>query len=336
MARLADKYGIYFHVDAAWGGPVIFSPKHRFKASGIELADSVTIDAHKQMWLPMGAGMVVFRDPHAAHAVRKSANYIIRKESHDLGKYTIDGSRAANVIFLHANMQIFGLKGFEVLFDQTVRTARYMARKITLSTNFELLVKPMTNILLYRWVPLSLRDKMFYGQLTDEDNDFIDECNRKLQDIQKLRGKTFVSRTTIKCPMYDQRGVVGLRVVIGNPLTVEADIDAVLEDQNSIINSSEVTHDFDHSSPGAIIQRGALGMDSPGMTRQVSLTTAPVKAQAYWTKVWESMTVAEKFIYDNSLEVFIDSLITPDDPGLPAEEAMRTGVARVLSDKARS
>jgi len=335
MARLADKYGIYFHVDAAWGGPVIFSPKHRFKASGIELADSVTIDAHKQMWLPMGAGMVVFRDPHAVHAVRKSANYIIRKESHDLGKYTIDGSRAANVIFLHANMQIFGLQGFEVLFDQTVRTARYMARKITQSTNFELLVKPMTNILLYRWIPFSLREKMFHGQLTDEDNELIDECNRKLQDIQKLKGKTFVSRTTIKCPMYDQRGVVGLRVVIGNPLTVEADIDAVLEDQNTIISSSEVTHDYDHSSPEAIIQRKNLGIEAPAMT------SAPVEeAFTYWTRMWDSMTVAEKFIYNNSIEVFFDSLITPDclitDPGLPAEEAMRAGVARVLSDRARS
>jgi hypothetical protein len=228
-----------------------------------------------------------------------------------------------------------------VLFDQTVRTARYMARKITQSTNFELLVKPMTNILLYRWIPFSLRDKMFYGQLTDEDNELIDECNRKLQDIQKLKGKTFVSRTTIKCPMYDQKGVVGLRVVIGNPLTVEADIDAVLEDQNLIINSSEVTHDFDHSSPEAMIHKDTLGMDSPAMTRQVSLTSAPAKvAFTYWSRVWESMTVAEKFIYDNSSEVFFDSLITPDclitDPGLPAEEAMRAGVARVLSDKARS
>merc|ERR1712166_1345415 len=140
------------------------------------------------------------------------------------------------------------------------------------------------NILLYRWIPFSLRDKMFYGQLTDEDNELIDECNRKLQDIQKLKGKTFVSRTTIKCPMYDQK------------------------------------------SPEAIIQRETLGIDSPAMTRQISLTSAPVQeAFTYWTRVWESMTVAEKFIYDNSIEVFFDSLITPDclitDPGLPAEEA---------------
>lgn len=337
MAWLAAKYRIHFHVDAAWGGPCIFSRRHRFKATGIELADSVTFDAHKQMWLPMGAGMVFFRDPHAVQAVQKSANYIIRKASHDLGKYTIDGSRSANAIYLHANMQIFGLRGFEVLFDQTVRTARYMARRITQATNFQLLVKPMTNILLYRWVPFSLRKKVFLQeQLTDEDHEFMDECNRRLQDIQKLKGESFVSRTTLKCPLYNQRAVVGLRVVIGNPLTTEADIDAVLEDQNVIINSGAITDDFDHNAPEAIIQRKVLcSMDAPEVTR-----ARPDVAFKYWEKLWDNMTSAEKFIYNDSIEDFFDALITPDclitDPGLPPEEAMRAGVARVLSERTKA
>lgn len=336
MAHLANKYGIHFHVDAAWGGPCVFSEKHRFKAAGIECADSITLDAHKQMWLPMGAGMVFFKDPHAAQAVRKSANYIIRKESHDLGKFTIDGSRAANAIFLHANMQIFGRRGFEVLFDQTVCTARYMARKIKQSTNFELLVKPMTNILLYRWLPFSLRGKYMGRQLTDEDNHYIDACNRKLQDIQKLQGRTFVSRTTISCPLYSNTSVVGLRVVIGNPLTVEADIDAVFAHQNEIINSGAITEDFDHAHSEAIIQRANLGIEAPNMTKDApaSLNTM----FGYWTKLWDSMSDAERFIYNNSIEVFFDSLITPDclitDPGMPADEAMRAGVARLLSKRA--
>jgi len=334
MAQLAVKYGIHFHVDAAWGGPCIFSQRHRFKASGIELADSVTMDAHKQMWLPMGAGMVLFKDPHAVNAIRKTANYIIRKESHDLGKFTIDGSRAANAIYLHANMQIFGLRGFEVLFDQTVRVARYMARKVVQSTNYELLVKPMTNILLYRWVPLSLREKYWQRTLTDEDNEIIDECNRKLQDIQKLRGKCFVSRTTITCPLYDHRPVVGLRVVIGNPLTTEADIDAVMEDQNEIINSGALTDDFSHYHPEAIIQRPNLSVEAPDLAMDDAYRTFK-----YWTELWDSMSEAEKFIYKSNIEVFLDSMVTPDclitDPDTPAEEAMRAGVARVLSERAR-
>merc|ERR1711937_623956 len=237
MADLAAKYGIHFHVDAAWGGPCIFSNLHRNKAKGIELADSVTLDGHKQLWLPMGCGMVFLKNPYAVNAVSKTANYIIRKDSYDLGKFTIDGSRGAQAIYLHANLALLGLRGYEVLYDRTVRIARYMARCILTSTDFELLVKPMSNILLYRWVPASLRSKASDASLTDEENEMINEANRKLQDLQKQRGKTFVSRTTINAPKYNQKPVVGLRVVIGNPLTTEADIDAVFLDQNSIIKS---------------------------------------------------------------------------------------------------
>jgi len=290
----------------------------------------VTIDAHKQMWLPMGSGMVLFRDPQVAQVVRKSANYIIRSESHDLGKFTIDGSRPAHAIFLQANMRIFGLRGFEVLFDRTVRVAKYMARKVMQSTDFELLVKPMTNILLYRWVPLSMREKYWDRQLTDEDNDYIDKCNRELQDVQKLKGKCFVSRTTIKCPLYNHRPVVGLRVVIGNPLTTEADIDAVIQDQLQIIKSGEVTEDFAGSDDEAVVRQ--VGAVAPDIAQDDADITFK-----YWTKFWDSMSDAEKCVFHNSIETFFDSLITPDclisDPGLPPAEAMQVAVAKALNER---
>lgn len=232
-------------------------------------------------------------------------------------------------------MQIFGLRGFESLFDQTVRTARYMARRVMQSTNFQLLVKPMTNILLYRWIPLSMREKAMGWNLTDEDNDYIDACNRKLQDVQKLKGKCFVSRTTITCPMYDHKPVVGLRVVIGNPLTTEADIDTVLEDQNEIINAGTLTDDFSHDKPEAIIERKQFSINTPDMVSDSADHTFQ-----YWTAFWdERMSKAEKVVYQNNLETFLDALVTPDclitDPGLPQEEAMRAGVAKVLQERAQ-
>ncbi len=59
IAKIAQENNIHFHVDAAWGGPIIFSRKHQHKLAGIEKADSVTIDGHKQLYLPMGIGMVL-------------------------------------------------------------------------------------------------------------------------------------------------------------------------------------------------------------------------------------------------------------------------------------
>jgi len=309
MALLAEKYNIHFHVDAAWGGPCIFSEVHRHKAKGIELADSVTLDGHKQLWLPMGAGMVFLKDPTAVSVVAKSANYIIRKDSYDLGKFTIDGSRGAGAIYLHANLQLLGLKGYEVLFDRTVRVAKYMARCIMRSQNFELLVKPMTNILLYRWLPASLREKAFQATLTDEESEFIDECNRKLQSLQKATGKTFVSRTTINAPKYNHKPTVGLRVVIGNPLTSYDDIDRVFWDQDAIIMSHVVTTDVS-TAPEAIIDRD-FGIPAPADKLEMR-KTSKAEFAGFWDAVWDRMTTQQRLIFNNAIEEFYDAMITPD------------------------
>jgi glutamate/tyrosine decarboxylase-like PLP-dependent enzyme len=57
LAALARREGLWFHVDAAWGGSALMSPSLGFHLGGIELADSVTWDAHKWLSAPMGAGM---------------------------------------------------------------------------------------------------------------------------------------------------------------------------------------------------------------------------------------------------------------------------------------
>ena len=61
-ARLTAAMSIWFHVDAAWGGSVVASERYRDVVAGIELADSVTIDAHKWLATTMGCGMIVVRD----------------------------------------------------------------------------------------------------------------------------------------------------------------------------------------------------------------------------------------------------------------------------------
>ena len=65
LADIAEREKISFHVDAAWGGPTLFSEKYKSLLSGIERADSVTFDAHKQMYVPMGAAMAIFKSEKA-------------------------------------------------------------------------------------------------------------------------------------------------------------------------------------------------------------------------------------------------------------------------------
>ena len=238
MAEIAGEANVHFHVDAAWGGPVLFSERHHRKLAGLDKADSVTIDGHKQMYLPMGIGMVLLRDPHKASFIEKQARYIVRPGSYDLGKRSLEGSRPGMALFLHAALNIVGRKGYEFLIVEGIRKAQYMADSIRARPEFELLTEPEINILTYRYIPEALREKAERRELTDADNNEINKFNVGLQKAQREAGRTFVSRTLWNTSQYGlDLSIVALRVVIANPLTKESDIDVVLNDQTEIAAS---------------------------------------------------------------------------------------------------
>jgi len=255
IADLAKEYDVHFHVDAAWGGPVMFSKEHRVKAKGIERADTVTLDGHKQLYTPMGCGMCFLRDPEGIRHIEKTADYIIRKDSYDMGKFTMEGSRPAVSMFLHANLRIMGVSGYGALVDRTIRLVQHMVTALRATGVFETVLDPMTNILLYRYLPEQVRAASLAGKtLTAEENALVDAANVELQTIQKRAGSTFVSRTTIFSPQQQTR-VVALRVVIANPRSSNADVDKTLEDQLQIVRSLNAAKslggDIPHSASAA-------------------------------------------------------------------------------------
>ncbi|MCC5666138.1 putative pyridoxal-dependent aspartate 1-decarboxylase [Nostoc sp. CHAB 5784] len=241
IAEIAQENNIHFHVDAAWGGPVIFSRKHQHKLAGIEKADSVTIDGHKQLYLPMGIGMVFFRDPYLASSIEKQASYTMRKGSFDLGKRALEGSRPGMALFLHAGLKLIGLKGYEFLIDEGIRKTQYMATRISAMPEFELLAEPDTNLLIYRYIPEKFRKAVANKQLTEKTNEMINDFNEDLQKMQRHIGRTFISRTTKNRINFDKEiTVTAMRAVIANPLTTEEDIDAVLNDQIQIASGISI------------------------------------------------------------------------------------------------
>lgn len=240
IAEIAQEANVHFHVDAAWGGPLVFSQQHRYKLAGIEQANSVTIDGHKQLYLPMGIGMLFLREPQMAQSIEKQASYTMRKGSFDLGKRALEGSRPGMALFLHAGLNLIGSKGYEFLIDEGIRKTQYMANKIRSIPEFELLAEPDTNLLLYRYIPKNLRELVAKKQLTEIDNLFINKFNERLQKNQRQAGRTFISRTMKTSNCFSQEiSIVALRAVLANPLTTEDDIDAVLQDQIEI--ASEIS-----------------------------------------------------------------------------------------------
>ncbi|KAJ3011097.1 hypothetical protein HKX48_007016 [Thoreauomyces humboldtii] len=186
IAGICASRRIHFHVDAAWGGPLVFSPEHARKLSGIQHADTVTVDGHKQLYTPMGIGLLLFKHPTTAHSIRKTANYVIRHDSPDLGKFTLEGSRPATSLHLHASLYLLGRDGLACLVTRSATLARQLSVRIRThpSRAFQALHEPETNIFLFRYIPLQLRAKVRAGErLTDVESATADECTRRVQSI---------------------------------------------------------------------------------------------------------------------------------------------------------
>jgi glutamate decarboxylase len=233
LADVAREHGAHFHVDAAWGGPTLFSRRHAHLLKGIERADSVTLDAHKQLYVPVGAGMVVFKDVQALSAVEHHANYVIRKGSRDIGKHTLEGTRTGMAMLVHSGLRIIGRRGYELLIDLGIDKAAQFARMIEQATDFELTTAPVLNLLTYRYVPLAARAIFARGTLAQKNaaNLVLDSLNESIQKEQRAGGKTFVSRTRLRSAAQGGQLLTVFRVVLANPLTTPKILADILEEQ---------------------------------------------------------------------------------------------------------
>ncbi|MFW6081826.1 MAG: pyridoxal-dependent decarboxylase [Desulfosalsimonas sp.] len=236
MAGICGKHGIHFHVDAAWGGPTLLSRKYKHLLAGIEKSDSVTIDGHKQFYMPMSCGMVYFRDPRVMDAIEYHANYVNRRGSVDLGIKSLSGSREANSLILDSALKIMGSNGYALLIDHGIKTAYAFAEEIRSRPDFELVTAPVLNILTYRYCPQKIRETLQTVQKEEKCriNRALNEVNRDLQRLQREAGYSFVSRTTLQNDPACPEDKVVLRAVIMNPMTDMRVLREILDEQENI------------------------------------------------------------------------------------------------------
>jgi len=240
LGEICAENSIHFHVDAAWGGPTLMSEKYSHLLSGIELADSVTIDGHKQFYMPMSCGMVYFKDPEIMDQVIYHAHYVNRPGSVDLGIKSPSGSREANSLILDSALKIMGSRGYALLIDHGIETAREFAGEIEKRPDFQLVTPPELNILTYRLFPASLQ-KQILGPDVEQAisiNEKLNKINRTVQRLQRETGNSFVSRTTLKMGNHLEQDKVVLRAVIMNPMTTIEILRKILDEQENIYKNT--------------------------------------------------------------------------------------------------
>ncbi len=256
LRRVADEHGAFFHVDAAWGGSVLLVDELRYLFHGIEKADSVAIDTHKLLYCPVSMGMVLFRNGKDINYLKHSSNYIIRPDSVDLGRFTVEGSRPFSALKPWATFKIFGSKGFKLLFEHANELTSVLRGLVEMHANFEPMNHPELFIFNYRFVPdkimqiiesiqiklnviegakeidKSERNKLY--RRLEKVNNILNDLNIELHKEIRKEDNSFVSRTMLDCPSYYFQHLVVLRAVTINPLTTPEILKEIVDEQNRL------------------------------------------------------------------------------------------------------
>ncbi len=152
LAVLAREAGLWFHVDASFGGALAFSDRHRDRLQGIEQADSVTFNPQKWLCVTKTCAALLVRDwAGMTDCFRTAAPYMTEDDDLiNLGEVSVQGTRHADILKLWLTLCHFGRQGCGELVDRSLALAACFRRRLEQRPELEAVVEPTLNIFCIR------------------------------------------------------------------------------------------------------------------------------------------------------------------------------------------
>jgi glutamate/tyrosine decarboxylase-like PLP-dependent enzyme len=214
IAEVARSNGLWMHVDGAYGALASLALAGAFR--GLELADSVSLDAHKWLYQPLDCGMLLYREPRAAQqAFSHSGDYTRSLLEDPVERFaffeeSLELSRRFRALKMWLSLRYHGMRAFR----ESIRTDLALARRLASAVD----ARPE----LERLAPVELSAVCFRhrgdGTRTDAE---LDRWNQELLLRVVRRGRVYLSNATL-------RGRFALRACLVNHRSTEADVDAVV------------------------------------------------------------------------------------------------------------
>src|SRR6266705_2592808 len=220
LAAIASENDSWFHVDAAYGGALAFSDRHKAKLKGIEHADSVTFDPHKWMFVPFACGATLVRD--GGRVLRDAFDITPEYLSEDRGgadvefdffRYGQMGTRRFSSLKLWMALKFMGREGYAAAIEKQSELTEYFAGRLDESSDFERVGEIETAVCCFRFLPKEIRDAEGPAQ---------DRLQQKLQQRIERGGEAWLTTTVL-------HGRRALRVNINSFLTERRHIDDLVE-----------------------------------------------------------------------------------------------------------
>ena len=228
IAEVAKEFGLWFHIDGAYGALAALDETKRPLFRGLERADSISLDPHKWLYVPIDSGCLLFRDEARARAAFsfEGADYIkVHEQNADeafaFWNYGPELSRRFRALKIWLTLRYYGVRRIAGAISEDIAVAAYLGEQVAAATDFELLAPPELSICCFRYVPPSLQGKLQTHDAMAADAE-LDQLNTNIMNAVQRGGRAYLSSATI-C------GKFALRACITNFRTTRADIDQTLE-----------------------------------------------------------------------------------------------------------
>ena len=216
IAELCAQYGTWMHVDAAYGCGLLASRRHRDRLTGIERADSVTVDYHKSFFQPVSSSALLVRDGSTLRHATYHADYLnprrmVRERIPNQVDKSLQTTRRFDALKLWMTLRVMGADGIGELFDEVCALAEEGWRLLAADPRFDVVVRPRLSTLVFRYVPAAVTDPAE-----------IDRANLYARGALFASGDAVVAGTRVGDRHY-------LKFTLLNPETRASDIAAVLD-----------------------------------------------------------------------------------------------------------
>ena len=210
LADVCREHGTWLHVDGAYGVAAASTPSAGHLFGGLERADSVTLDAHKWLFLPKACGVVLVRRREDLHgALAHEEDYVPHdRPDHHMVDITLEYSRPFRALKLWLAFRAHGADAIRDAIERNLRQARLLHDELAACDDFELLCgEPPLSVVPFRHVPAGVTD--------------LDEHNLRLVAALQETGDVWVAPARID-------GAVCLRPCVVNYRTTDDDVRALV------------------------------------------------------------------------------------------------------------
>jgi glutamate/tyrosine decarboxylase-like PLP-dependent enzyme len=227
IREIADRFQLWMHVDGSYGAFAILAQSARELFAGMEHADSIALDPHKWLYLPVDVGCVIYRDPDTARAAfAHEAEYTrmfgeAADEAFVCWDYGPELSRRFRALKVWMLLKGVGLDRLSDAIENNIACARHLESMVQASDDFEMVAPVELSIFCFRYVPVQLRN---------ESAEAINAFNERLLVALQRDGSSYLSNTTLG-------GRFALRGCVLNYRTTLRDMEILLDDLRRVAKS---------------------------------------------------------------------------------------------------